>query len=101
MPISLGIMFLMYRTRGCGPLVHKITPAALGRGKAKVGAPTVGVVEELRPYERSRCAEHGVIGQVCVGKECARPTGGSHALTTDAPEQRFNGVNLRGTLEVG
>jgi hypothetical protein len=30
---------------------------------------------------------------------CARPTGGSHALTKDAPEQRFNGTNLRGTLE--
>jgi hypothetical protein len=32
---------------------------------------------------------------------CARPTGGSHALTTDAPEQCFTGVNLRATLEVG
>src|SRR5829696_5387609 len=30
MPISSGIMFLMYRTRGCGPLVHKTTPAASG-----------------------------------------------------------------------
>jgi hypothetical protein len=55
---------------------------------------------ELRPYERSRCAEHGVTVHA-LGKECARPTGGSHALTTDAPEQRFNGVNLRETLEVG
>ena len=32
---------------------------------------------------------------------CARLTGGSHALTTDAPEQRFNGVNLMETLDVG
>ena len=37
---------------------------------------------------------------------CARLTGGSHALITDAPEQHapeqhFNGVNLRRTLEVG
>ena len=56
---------------------------------------------ELRPYERNRCAEHGVTGNSALGKECARPTGGSHALTTDASEQRFNGVNLRGTLEVG
>ena len=32
---------------------------------------------------------------------CACLTGGSHGLTTDAPEQRFNGVNLRATLEVG
>jgi hypothetical protein len=35
MPLSPGIKFLMYRTRGCGTLVHEITPAALGRGKAK------------------------------------------------------------------
>jgi hypothetical protein len=32
---------------------------------------------------------------------CARPTGDSYGRTTDAPAQRFNGVNLRGTLEVG
>jgi hypothetical protein len=36
-----------------------------------------------------------------VSVSCARPTGGRHGRTTDAPEQRFNGVNLRGTLEVG
>ena len=33
--------------------------------------------------------------------ECARPTGDGHDRTTDAPAQRFNGVNLRATLEVG
>jgi len=66
--------------------------------KRRVGA---WAHSELRPYERNRCAEHGVGVNTAFGKECARPTGGSHALTTDAPEQRFNGVNLRGTLEVG
>ena len=70
-------------------------------GNAKVGAPYGRVVGELRPYERSRCAEHGVRVNTALGKECARPTGGSHALTTDAPEQRFNGANLTATLEVG
>ena len=70
-------------------------------GNAKVGAPYGGVVGELRPYDRSRCAEHGVTANSALGKECARPTGGRHGRTTDAPEQRFNGVNLRGTLEVG
>jgi hypothetical protein len=35
------------------------------------------------------------------GQLCARPTGGSHGLTTDAHEQRFNGTNLTATLEVG
>jgi hypothetical protein len=32
---------------------------------------------------------------------CARPTGDGHDRTTDAPAQRFNGANLRATLEVG
>ena len=32
---------------------------------------------------------------------CARPTGDSYGRTSDAAEQRFNGVNLRAALEVG
>jgi hypothetical protein len=56
---------------------------------------------ELRPYERNRCAEHGVSVNTVLGKECARPTEYMHGRTTDASEQRFNGVNLRETLEVG
>jgi hypothetical protein len=53
------------------------------------------------PMNRSRCDEHGgpLVDPADIG--CARPTGGSHGRTTDAPEQRFNGVNLRDTLEVG
>jgi hypothetical protein len=39
--------------------------------------------------------------EVCCGKRCARPTGGRHGRTTNAPAQRLNGSNLRGTLEVG
>jgi hypothetical protein len=35
------------------------------------------------------------------GQFCARPTGEGYGRTTDTPEQRFNGVNLRETLEVG
>jgi hypothetical protein len=58
-------------------------------------------LRKLRPYERSRCTEHGVRGNSALGKEYARPTGGRHGRTTDAPEQRFNGANLRETLEVG
>jgi len=34
-------------------------------------------------------------------KSCAHPTGDGHDRTTDAPEQRFNDVNLKATLEVG
>jgi len=56
---------------------------------------------KLRPYERSRCAEHGVSVNSALGKECARPTGGSHGRTTNAPAQRFNGTNLTATLGVG
>jgi hypothetical protein len=33
-------------------------------GNAKVGAPYGGVVGELRPYERSRCAEHGEVAKL-------------------------------------
>ena len=56
---------------------------------------------ELRLYERSRCAEHGGSYPKCFRIGCARPTGDGHDRTTDAPAQRFNGVNLRATLEVG
>jgi hypothetical protein len=35
------------------------------------------------------------------GQFCARPTGDRYSRTTDAPAQRFNGTNLRETLEVG
>src|SRR5215208_6578922 len=49
---------------------------------------TVGRVRELRPYERSRCAEHGRMGY-------ARPTGGSHARTTRGPAQRIKGAKRR------
>jgi hypothetical protein len=35
--------------------------------------PTVGLVGELRPYERSRWAEHG--GSCACIRNCARPTG--------------------------
>jgi hypothetical protein len=48
---------------------------------------------ELRPYERSRCAEHKEV-DVCLGKRCARPTEYSYGRTTNAPAQRFNGANL-------
>jgi hypothetical protein len=44
-------------------------------------------------------ARGGLLAARDVG--CARPTGGNHGRTTDAPEQRFNGLNLRATLEVG
>jgi len=36
--------------------------------------------QELRPHDRSRCAEHGEGG--------ARPTGGSHGRTARGPAQR-------------
>jgi hypothetical protein len=36
-----------------------------------------------------------------AARHCVRPTGGSHGRTTDASAQRYNGVNLRGSLEVG
>jgi hypothetical protein len=33
--------------------------------------------------------------QECYPKSCARPTGGSHALTTDDPAQRAEGARRR------
>ena len=38
---------------------------------------------ELRPHERSRCAEHEGSLQLPSWR-CARPTGGSHGRTTEA-----------------
>jgi hypothetical protein len=67
----------------------------------------VGQSEGPEPYwlsysdpDRSRCAEHEEVVEVCVGKWCARPTEYSYGRTTDAPAQGFNGANLRATLEV-
>jgi hypothetical protein len=31
----------------------------------------------------------------CTHTECARPTGGSHGRTTEAPAQRFKGAERR------
>ena len=60
---------------------------------------------KLRPYERSRCTEHiwdiEVESYKRYVERCARPTGDSYGLTTEAHEQRFNGTNLTATLEVG
>jgi hypothetical protein len=61
----------------------------------------VGVEAPTPLPERSRFAEHLGKMEELYTECCARLTGGSHALTTDASEQRFNGVNLRETLEVG
>src|SRR5215213_3505840 len=53
--------------------VHCSVFKAQERGKARAGARFVG---ELRPYERSRCDEHGRVAAV-RHVACARPTGGS------------------------
>ena len=68
-------------------------------GNAKVGAHYGGVVGELRPYERSRCAEHGVTANSALGKECARPTGGRHGRTDEGPAQRAEGAKSIGHAE--
>ena len=36
-----------------------------------------------------------------LGKNRAHPTGDGHDRTTNALAQRFNGVNLKATLELG
>jgi hypothetical protein len=73
-------------------------PPYSAKGKAKGRSPVPWEVWELRPYERSRCDEHGV---TCSFTGSARPIGGSHARTTDAPAQCLNVANLRATLEAG
>ena len=97
-------MFLMYSSAG----VPICTSDKRGWGSARgigAGESTIKAgakqTRKLRPYERSRCAEHGVSVNTTLGKECARPTGGRHGRTTNALAQRFNGANLRATLEVG
>src|SRR5215204_1885152 len=73
--------------------------SAKDRGKAKgrslgaMGAPTL----RENPVHRA----HRESGRVVVQRCCARPTGGRHGRTTNAPAQRFNGTNLSETLEVG
>src|SRR5215217_721761 len=46
----------------------------------------------LRPYDRSRCAEHGGCSCTWYG---ARPTGGSHGRTIGDLTQRFKGAMRR------
>src|SRR5215204_2610610 len=57
-------------------------------------SPVRGELWELRPYDRSRCAEH-VGATVCCTKCCARPTEGSHGRTTGARAQRRGGAERR------
>jgi hypothetical protein len=44
---------------------------------------------------RSRCDEHGRSVLGLFTRRCARPTGGSHGLTTDDPAQRFKSAMRR------
>ena len=105
-----------------GPSVHKKNPGRVGRrtrtdrgfyghGRSTRGPAqrTTGQSEGPEPSWTGSSDPMRVAGlpstsgkwKSCVMECCARPTGGSHGRTTEAPEQRFNGVNLRGTLEVG
>ena len=52
-------------------------------------------IGELRPYERSRCAEHW---GMCI-PWCTRPTEGSHVLTTD--DATLQGRNAKAALFPG
>jgi hypothetical protein len=108
MPVSSGIMFLMYRTRGRGPLVHKTTPAALGWGKAMAALVEVEPVAQYNAANNTRIIKAGAkqtessdpmreAGEpstgnviVCCVALCP-PHRGSHGLTTDIPAQRTTG----------
>ena len=57
---------------------------------------TGGAVRELRPYDRSRCAEHG--GLFACYPRCARPTGDSHTRTTRGRAQRRGGRKAKAAL---
>jgi hypothetical protein len=58
---------------GASLAVHFFSPRPATGGRAEEGLghrggakrrsepPTVGIVGELRPYDRSRCAEHGAL----------------------------------------
>ena len=69
------------------PLSTKLSAGwhcGMGRGRAKGRSP---VAFELRPDERSRCAEH--LGEIVTRfPRCAHLTGGSHDLTTDDAAQQ-------------
>jgi hypothetical protein len=75
-------------------LVYADTTAQ-GRGlRASGGGRAKGRRLELRPLDRSRCAEH--VGEIVTRfRSCARPTGGGYGLTIDDPAQRFKGAKRR------
>jgi hypothetical protein len=64
-------------------------------GYAKVGAPYGGVVGELRPYERSRWAEHGKRNRVFASVVPAPPEVVMVSPPREGPAQRFKGVKRR------
>src|SRR5215208_5460388 len=72
--------------------VHSSVFKAQERGKARAGARFVG---ELRPFERSRCDEHGRVATV-RHVACARPTGDTHARITHGPAQRAESARSEG-----
>ena len=87
-------------SRVASPMLYKgqlrLAYAAWERGKAKGRG---SVSRELRPHERSRCAEHG--GLLACIPWCARPTGGSHTRTTGDLTQRFMGAKRRAAPRKG
>jgi hypothetical protein len=60
---------------GCSSAAHPSLQQSEG--------PESSRLRKLRPYERSRCAEHGELDR-CVAK-CARPTGGGMVAPPTAP----------------
>ena len=64
--------------------VHKKHPAASGWGKAKGQSPLQGELWGLRPYERSRCGEHGEIVRM-RWLACARPPGVVMVAPSEVP----------------
>jgi hypothetical protein len=77
-------------------------PPYSAKGKARrAGAPYPGRCGSSDPMREAGLPSTSGKWKSCVMECCARPTGDSHGRTTDVPKQRFNGTNLRATLEVG
>src|SRR5215212_10671961 len=65
-----------------------------GGAKRRIGAPYGGGCGSSDPMREAGAPSTGK-SLACVTKCCARPTGGSHGRTTDAPAQRGEGAKHR------
>jgi hypothetical protein len=91
MPISSGIMFLMYRFGRLVALVYIRKPCGIGPGQSE--GPEPCQPGGLRPIIEAGEPSTGPFRDRDIG--CACPTGDSYGRTTDDPAQHLKGAKIR------